>query len=198
MPVGRLSCLTLILCAAGAAARADVATMVPLCNGCHGPDGASVIPGVPTIAGLSALVIENALSDYRSGLRPCPAPGTPGALGLNMCAPAGAIAEADLAGIAQHYSELPFRPKAQSGDEAIIARGRDIHERDCEICHTDAGANAADDASILAGQDIAYLRLSLMEYAAGTRAQPRPMEAKMMALSPDDIDALAQFYATRP
>jgi sulfide dehydrogenase cytochrome subunit len=140
-------------------------------------------------------VIENALIDYREGGRSC----EPGATQqpINMCAPANGLATADLAAIAEYYAALPFVAASQQTDAAKAALGKAIHDRDCEICHSEGGGNPADDASVLAGQRMDYLRFTLVEYQAGARLQPRPMAATTAALSPADIDALVHFYASQ-
>ena len=189
--------MCILMLSPGLAARADVATAVVFCSACHGADGISALPTVPTIAGLSALVIENAIDDYRSGGRICPS--TAGATTrqmLDMCAPARGVADADIPGVAEHFANLTWKPAMQATDPAAAARGEALHDAECEICHTSDGGNAADDASILAGQHLEYLRLVMSEYAAGLRAQPAPMQAKMTRLAADDVEALAQFYAS--
>lgn len=192
-----LAALLLALTVA-ASARADVATAVVFCSACHGAEGISALPMVPSIAGMSALVIENAIYDYRNGGRICPS--TPGAATrqmLDMCAPARGVADADISGVAEHFASLPWKPIVQETDAAAADRGKALHDAECEVCHTDDGSNAGDDASILSGQHLEYLRLVMTEYAAGLRAQPGPMQAKMTRLTPDDIEALAQFYSSQ-
>jgi cytochrome c553 len=49
----------------------------------------------------------------------------------------------------------------------------------------------------LAGQDEAYLRISLRAYKDGERQHPG-MNAIAGALSPADIEALAAWYAAQP
>ena len=176
-----------------ATARAQIDNIIPTCEACHGPDGISQISDVPTIAGISALVIEDALYAYREGDRQC---GTDGGSQLNMCAPAQTLDESLIGAIADHYAGLTFAAVAQDVDAARAAQGKSIHERDCEICHIQGGSDPSDDTSILAGQHMDYLRHALTEYRAGERPQPRAMEARMSPLSDADIDALVHYYAS--
>ena len=182
-------------------ALADVATILPTCNACHGPDGISQLPEVPTIAGMSALSLEVALDEYRAGDRVCPTVPYPSAdpsrPRMDMCVHANGLAEENIAGVAEHYAALPFVPAVQQTDAAKAAEGKAIHDRDCEICHSQGGSNPADDASLLAGQHMEYLRLTFADYASGARSQPRAMEAKVAALSPAEIDALIHFYGSQ-
>lgn len=176
------------------AVRAQVDAAVAGCEACHGPGGVSRMSDVPTIAGISALVLEDAIYAYREGDRNCNAEG---ASALNMCAAAEALDEDTIGALADHYSALPFEAAAQETDPAKAAQGRAIHEQSCEICHSDGGSDPSNDTSILAGQHIDYLRHAMSEYQAGERPQPRAMEARMSPLGPDDIDALAHFYGSQ-
>lgn len=184
----------------GSPAHADVATAVPVCNACHGPDGVSRLTDVPTIAGISSIVAEDALYAYREGDRACPAapypPEHPSAPGMDMCVHANGLAEKDVAGVAQYYAALPFVRARQQTDAEMAAQGKAIHDRDCEICHSRGGGNPGDDASILAGQQMGYLRHVLTEYQASGRPQPRAMETALNALSATDIEALTHYYGS--
>jgi sulfide dehydrogenase cytochrome subunit len=156
---------------------------------------------VPTIAGISALALEDALYAYREGDRVCPTASHPTGdetrPRMDMCVHANGLAEEDVAGAANYYAALPFVPAEQQTDAAKAEQGKAIHDRDCEICHSEGGSDPADDASILAGQHTGYLRQALTEYQAAARPQPRPMEAKVTALSAADIDALVNFYGSQ-
>jgi sulfide dehydrogenase cytochrome subunit len=174
--------------------RADVATEVVGCNACHGPDGVSQQTDVPTIAGISAIVIEDAIYAYRDGDRGCSAVTYGG--GIDACTQKNALSENDISGLAEHYAALSFVAAEQDTDAGMAAQGKAIHDRYCEICHSQGGANPDDDAGILAGQQMGYLRKVMTEYQAGERPQPRPMEMTMTPLSAADIDALAHYYGS--
>ncbi len=174
--------------------HADVAREVVGCNACHGPDGVSQRTDTPTIAGISAIVIEDAIFAYREGDRNCSAVDFGPA--FDACTQKNALSEEDIAGLAEHYAALSFIAAKQETDAGMAARGKAIHDRDCEICHSDGGANPDDNAGILAGQQMGYLRQVMTEYQAGERPQPRPMEMTMTPLSAADIDALAHYYGS--
>jgi sulfide dehydrogenase cytochrome subunit len=174
--------------------QAQIDGLTPGCEACHGPNGISLMNDVPTIAGISELVLEDAIYAYREGDRSCK---DSGGASLTMCAPAAALEEADITAVAEHYAGLPFAAADQEADAAKAAQGKAIHDRDCEICHSQGGTDPEDDASILGGQHMGYLRHALTEYQAGARPQPRPMEAKVSSLSAADIDALVHFYASQ-
>jgi sulfide dehydrogenase cytochrome subunit len=116
---------------------------------------------------------------------------------MNMCVHANGLAEEDVSAVADYYAALPFVPAEQETDAGKAAEGKAIHDRECEICHSQGGSDPGDDASILAGQRMDYLHVALTEYRAGERPQPRPMEAKVGALSETDVDALVNYYGSR-
>ncbi|MEZ5562823.1 MAG: c-type cytochrome [Gammaproteobacteria bacterium] len=68
-----------------------------LCAGCHGPNGISVNPLWPNLAGQKAAYTEKAMRDYKSGLRSEP----------SMSAIAATLDESELAGLAAYYAALP-------------------------------------------------------------------------------------------
>jgi sulfide dehydrogenase cytochrome subunit len=190
-----------ILLAFGAAAlpiaRADITALLPMCNACHGTDGVSQLPGVPTIAGVSALVTENALIDYRARARPCVTQLNSDRIAMDMCGPATLVAEQDLGAIADYYAGLGYHAKTQQTDAAKVAIGREIHDRECEICHVDGGRDPNQDTGILAGQDFEYLLQALEDYARGARPMSRPKQVSFANLSSEDLEALAHFYAAQ-
>jgi sulfide dehydrogenase cytochrome subunit len=192
--------LSLILCAAAARA-ADVASLTSECDGCHGPHGASGNDDVPSIGGISSFVISDALLAYRDSARPCPASkyryGDTSRAERDMCSVAKALEKDEVDAVAQDYATQPFVPAAQAADAAKAEAGRKLHEAHCEKCHTGGATRADDDASILGGQWMGYLRRTFEEYRGGKRDQPKNMKAKLDALTPEDFEALVQYYGSR-
>jgi sulfide dehydrogenase cytochrome subunit len=193
-------CLGVAVLAAGTA-RADLTAVVHDCEGCHGPKGVSAWPDVPTIAGISSGVHADYLLTYREKGRPCPKSkyrqGDTKRAATDMCAVAGNLTEADIEAVAAHFDTQPFVPGRQTADATKAAAGRRIHSRDCEACHSDAGRDAGADASILAGQWMPYLQLSLAEFASGNRPQLEKMKEKLDNLSAADLEALVHFYGSQ-
>jgi len=192
--------LTLILGLAGTAS-ADISTIVEDCTGCHGDDGVSQWSDVPTIAGLSEYYHGDQLYLYRDEERPCGdseyRQGDMSGQTSNMCAVTADLTDEQIDAIAVHFSEMPFEAATQEFDATLAAAGQVIHERDCQICHSEGGSVADDDAGILAGQWLGYMETTLAQYRAGEREQPGPMQEKIDALSDDDIKALLHYYASQ-
>ncbi len=169
---------------------ADVSKDIKSCVACHGPDGVSQKPDIPTIAGISAFSHADALYAYQDGGRTCEPPPM-------MCSIVKGLSEEQVEAIAAHFAEKSFVAAKQETDPAKAALGKEIHERDCEICHTNGGSNPADDSSILAGQWMAYLEHVLNQYAAGERSAPEAMAAKIGKLSESDLEALTHYYGSQ-
>lgn len=193
-----LFCLACV-CAA-TASGSDIEALTAVCADCHGPDGVSPNPDVPIIGGLSVFVIEENLFAFRDRARKCRTTGYRGGdtnrPPTNMCEIAANLGDEDISRIAEFFAEKPFVPAIQQLDPGKAARGKEIHERECNKCHTRSGSDPVDHASILAGQWAAYLRIAFAEIISGERNVPRNMGAKMSKLSDEDIEALVHFYAS--
>ncbi len=191
--------LSVLLC--GPALSAEVDSIIEKCNDCHGDQGASLWNDVPTIAGIDAYVHSEALYIYRDKGRPCVKSkyrqGDTSRSETSMCEIAAKLSDDMIESLAGRYAALPFVPARQDFDAALAAAGKLVHDRDCARCHSDGGANPDDEASILAGQWMAYLRNTFAEYAAGKREQPDKMQVKMDSLSNKDVEALLHYYASQ-
>ncbi len=182
-----------------AAAASEAPPIVGFCAVCHGETGPSQYSGVPTIHGLPAGVIENALYKYREHERPCRVTEC-SKLGtcpdISMCDIVGSMDDEDLAALADWYGAQPFPAHQDPYDAELAARGRRIHDQHCEICHTNLGSDPVDDASMLRGQRKVYLRNALEDFQEGRRSVGlAAMEESIKALSRDDLAALAEFYS---
>jgi len=162
--------------------------MLNLCAGCHGEDGISPEARVPTIGGLYAEYLENALRAYRSHSRDC------GDTPL-MCKTADRLSDEEIDELAHHFADLEYRPLRQDFDAALAAQGAEIHANGCGLCHGDA-PDEATDGPILHGQRREYLSRALLAYADDERDQPRGMARHISKLTPVDLDALAHYYAS--
>lgn len=196
----RVAAVFLALIAAAASA-ADLDAIVENCNGCHGDNGVSQWPDVPTIAGMPEFVHSDALFIYRDNERPCAESEyrQGGAKGesTTMCAVVADLSDEIIEAIAAHYAALPFVAAKQGFDAALAAAGETVHKRQCDRCHSDGGSNPDDEAGILAGQWMGYLETTFAEYASGDRGQPNKMKAKMDELSAEDVRALIHYYASQ-
>ncbi|MDJ0709160.1 MAG: c-type cytochrome [Woeseiaceae bacterium] len=184
-----------------ALAVADLDALMQGCNDCHGDNGVSRWSDMPSIAGLSELVHVDALYIYQDEARPCAESdyrqGDTSRPATTMCAIAAELSEDDIDELAAAYAELPYVSAEQEFDAALAATGEAVHNKLCDRCHTDAGMNPDDEAGMLGGQQMGYLRTTFAQYADGSREQPKKMQEKMEELSADDVEALVHYYGSQ-
>ena len=192
--------LSILMIGFPALASADVDAIMQDCNGCHGDNGVSQWTDVPTIAGLAEFVHVDALYIYQEEARPCAESeyrqGDTSRAATTMCAVAAELSEDDIDALAAAYAELPYVKATQDFDAALAATGKGIHDEQCDRCHSDEGTNPDDEAGMLGGQQMGYLRNMFAQYADGSREQPGKMKEKLDALSADDVEALVHYYGS--
>lgn len=188
--------LVLSFALGGTAAAAAAPDSAAGCAACHGEGGVSQRSDIPTIAGLSEFYLEGQMQAYQKGDRPCEKVKDDDGQTADMCDIAKALTDEQIAEINAYFSSQNFVAAEQTADAALAAKGKALHERRCEICHSDGGSFADDDAGLLAGQWKPYLLATLAEYRSGKRVEPEKMKPQTAALSDDDIKALVEFYAS--
>ncbi len=171
------------------------------CNGCHGDNGVSQWSDVPTIAGLAEFVHVDALFIYQDEARPCAESeyrqGDTSRAATTMCAIAADLSESDIEALAAAYAVLPYVKAKQDFD----AGKGSPQARRCTMpnaikCHSDEGTNPDDEAGMLGGQQMGYLRATFAAYMDGSREQPGKMKQALDEMSADDIDALVHYYGS--
>jgi sulfide dehydrogenase cytochrome subunit len=162
------------------------------CAGCHGTNGNSHGPATPTLAGASKDYIIEAMEYYATGER----------ASTIMGRIAKGYTKDEVKAIAEFFSKQKFVPaKAQKFDAALAKKGAKIHDKYCEKCHAEGGTSSEDDAGILAGQWIPYLKYTMADMKAGKSHVPKKMKKKLKKLHKKKGDAgieqLLNFYASR-
>lgn len=182
-----IACL-LLLAASGPQALAESDSdrgrlLAYTCMGCHGIEGyRNAYPSykVPKLGGQQRDYVETALRAYRDGNRPHP----------TMQAQASSLSDEDISDLAAWFSGF-----GTATDTATATTVGDLSAAvACVACHGEQGAGVIPQPPTLAGQQEDYLRHALKEYRDGSRTGS-VMTAFAQALSDDDIDALARFYA---
>lgn len=158
-----------------------------MCVNCHGEDGLGD-EGVPIIAGMVDVVQEDALFAYREGGRDC------GEEPM-MCKLAAKLTDDEIAEFAAYYSAQPFQPAGEEFDASLVEAGKALNAERCATCHGDDSA-PDNESSMLFGQRKDYLRMTITQYAAGTREQQPPMEKQTSGLTPEQIESLVNYYAS--
>lgn len=182
------------------ALAAGVDSQMKICSQCHGNDGASTESDVPIIGGYSVEFLSNNLKAYREKERDCPdtkiRSGPDKGKTTNMCQIAKGLKDADIRQIAVYLSKKKFVRAKQQFDAALAEKGKEIHEMYCEKCHSNGATQAKDDAGMMAGQWIPYLKQAMDEFVTGKRPIPKKMKARLDEVTPEDIAALIQFYGS--
>ncbi len=179
---------------------ADVGKLVETCASCHGKGGASTESDVPIIGGYSEEFLVNNLKAYKDKERNCPETeyksGSKKGTKTDMCKMVKDLSGNDIKQLAEYFAKKKFVRAKQKFDPALAAKGKDIHEMNCEKCHSEGGTVAKDDAGMPAGQWIPYLKQAFDEFKTGKRPIAKKMKVKMDDLSKDDVDALINYYAS--
>ena len=178
----------------------DLESMMADCDGCHGPGGVSESSDVPTIAGFPEFVHVDALYVYQDEARPCAESkyrhGDTARAAKTMCAIAAELSEGDIDAIAAAYAELDYVKAKQEFDAGLAGAGKALHEEHCDRCHSEAGTNAEDEAGMLGGQMMGYMKTTFAQFTDGSREQPKKMKEKFDTLSADDKTALLNYYGS--
>jgi cytochrome subunit of sulfide dehydrogenase len=179
---------------------ADVGKLAEGCANCHGKDGVSTESAVPTIAGFSAAYVEESLDHYKKKERHCPEAtyhsGDKKGQKTDMCKVANDLSAADIKQLAQYFAGKKFVRAEQKFDPALAKKGKEIHDRSCEKCHSNNGSDPKDDSGMLAGQWMPYLKEALSDFKTGKRPIDKKMKPKIEKLDQADFDALVNYYGS--
>jgi cytochrome c553 len=179
---GRWALLTaLFISTAGAQER------LQLCAACHGPDGNSVNPQVPSIAGQPKLFLENQLILFREELRKSD----------QMLPVVKGMKDPEVIKLADHFSRLPAKGMETAAvDKALAQRGSQrAKELRCGICHL-SDFSGQNQIPRLAGQREAYLEAEMRAYRDGKRTGGDTiMAATLYGVTDADLRALAHFLS---
>jgi cytochrome c553 len=171
-----------------------------LCAACHGPNGNSVNPEWPRLAGQSAVYIAEQLKLFRSGVRENPV----------MKPLAATLSDQDISDLAVYYEAqtptgLEADPSYWKAGEALYVSGDAARGvPGCVACHGPVGrGNLAAGYPALRAQQSVYVVKQLNDYASGARyTGPNPAQASrnglMMLtlakrLTPEEIRDVASY-----
>ena len=191
-----LSILLVLIMSTSLVSARDFVALVQSCEACHGKDGNSTSPDVPIIAGFSHEGFLNTIDVFRDDERIALKFHKPGEPETVMNEIAKKLSDQEVEALADYFSKRQFIPAKQTVNVDMAQRGEIIHKKMCEKCHTDNGAHPVEDAAILAGQWTPYLRRQFDNILSGKRLVPRSMLRRIKKLSPEDIEALLNFYAS--
>ena len=164
------------------------------CSACHGPEGNSVSPMWPNIAGQNAPYLLTQLKAFKDGSRTDPL----------MSAQAMMLSDQDMADLAVYFESLPAAAQSVK-DASTVSRGETLYRGGntesgvsaCLACHGPTGrGNPAAKYPALQGQHADYTAKQLNDYASGARVsdgKTRIMRDIAERLSKEDIAALSSY-----
>ena len=162
-------------------------TKSQVCAACHGLDGNSAIPTIPSLAGQPRQFITQALFMFREGQRK----------NEQMTPFAAKLSNADLNDLAQYYAAQKMTQPTRQPNADIVARARAVTEKNnCVACHT-ATLVGQQHIPRLAGQHKPYLLEQLKAFKASTRADlDGTMTSAAQGLAVDELEMVAEYLAT--
>ena len=173
----------------GAADVAAGKALAESCGGCHGADGISQSPKMPSLASQPDEFIQWQLIYFRSGTRKDQA----------MQPIAESLEANDVRNLGAYFASLP-PPKPTSGQDARSEAGAKLAaQHRCTFCHGEhLEGNRA--TARLAGQREDYLYKALSDFKSGARVGSgvASMADVVYSLQDDDLKLLAHYLAAQP
>jgi cytochrome c553 len=161
-----------------------------LCMACHGPQGVSQIPNIPSLAAQPKTYLENKLVLIREGLRDIPA----------MKGTLDGVPDTELTALAQYFSaQVALQTSTAKRELQSFQRGQELAKSAlCGTCHL-PDYRGRDQVARLASQHETYLRNVMKEY----RDNPGPgrdtvMAAALYGINDVQLKDLAHFFANSP
>jgi cytochrome c553 len=172
----------------GAAAAQSIEEKTQVCAGCHGEDGKPVDKTIPTIWGQQQGYIYIQLRDFKRGDRK-----------NDIMQPiASPMEREDMLAIAEYFSKKPWPDLGQpSAPKEVANRAlRANSSVGCTGCHLDQFQG---DGTVprLAGMGREYLTKTIDDFRTRARGNNPGMSDLMLATSPEDLAALAEYLAGR-
>jgi cytochrome c553 len=173
--------------AAAASAGWPVEQRLPACLSCHGEDGRSQTPDVPSLGGQPTPYMLIQLFMFRERLR----------VAAPMNEDTKGLSDDDLQNMSIALSKLPPPgPPAEAADPQRLARGRALAEQNhCNVCHR-SDFTGQENVPRLADQREDYLLKTMSAYKTGARhAYDATMAEVLQPVDDNDIGVLAHFLA---
>lgn len=166
------------------AADAVIAQKAQACVACHGPNGQSPDPTLPSLAGQTSRYLYEELRDFQAGRRQA----------VTMTPIAKTLSTDDMQALADYFSAQGSMSSSYATDPAKVAQGHSIVANAlCTMCHNGdfAGQN---EIPRIAGQQYAYIVNALESFRDGRRTNDAgTMQAVVHGVSDQEIEAVAQY-----
>jgi cytochrome c553 len=179
--------LAIGLPAAAAPTGSPVEQRLIACLSCHGEDGRSKKPDVPSLGGQPAPYTLIQLFMFRERLR----------VAMPMNDDTKGLSDDDLQNMATTLAKLPPpEPPIEPSDPQRLARGGALVDQNhCNVCHR-SDFTGQENVPRLADQREDYLLKTLREYKSGARhAYDATMAEVLQPVDANDLEVLAHFLA---
>ena len=156
------------------------------CLACHGVNGNSTMPGVPSLAAQNARYIYLQLRDYQEGRRDNP-----------MMSPmAAGLTRPEMQELANYFSQQKLSSKGFKADPDKVKKGiAKADETLCAMCHL-GEFKGQNEIPTVAGQNFDYVVSMLKAFKAKTRTNDAGnMTSVASTLSDEDIENLGHYIA---
>lgn len=155
-----------------------------VCTACHGPNGNSISPDYPILAGQSWRYIYIELKDFKEGRRSDP----------QMSPMAANLSRDDMIALGNYFAAQKQAPiKIQVDDGKVKAGKAKSDETLCTMCHL-GGFVGQNEIPKVAGQWPKYIQKQLLDFKAKRRTNDAGnMTSVAATLSDADIENLSQY-----
>jgi len=176
-----------LLCCNAFADALKGAQLSASCAHCHGTDGNSSAQAYPNLAGQTKEYIYAQIKAFKEGRRTNP----------QMSPMVGILNDEDMQHLGDFYNSQSLMRRPVNVDANIVAQGKKLAEDlQCASCHQ-PGYKGMKEFPRLARQKQAYIVKQLREFRDGVRTNDNGiMAATAKALTDDQIEALAQYFAS--
>lgn len=158
-----------------------------VCTACHGPNGNSVIPQNPSLAGQTWRYIYVQLKDFKEGRRSDP----------QMSPMAKDLTRDEMIALGNWYAAQKPAANQFKADSAKVAAGKKTSDAVlCPMCHL-GGFTGQNEIPRVAGQSYEYVVKQLQDFKHRRRTNDAGnMTSVAGTLSDQDIDNLAHYITT--
>jgi cytochrome c553 len=163
-----------------------IAEKVEVCAGCHGQDGKPMDKTIPIIWGQQAGYIYIQLRDFKRGDRKSEI----------MQPIVSSFEKDDMLAIAEYFAQKrwPDLGEPRSPKDVTQRALKAEQSVGCTSCHLDQYQGTST-VPRLSGQGKEYLAKTMADFRTHARGNNPGMSDLMQAISPDDLTALAEYFA---
>ncbi len=171
-----------------------------VCAGCHNPDGNSVIPMNPILAGQQAEYITKQLMDFKATETEPAKRNSP-----VMSSMVAALSQDDMKKLGEYYAQQKTVPSQVAADEKLLETGKILYHGGniehgvpaCASCHGPNGSGIPPRYPGVAGQHAEYTLTQLNLFNTGDRSNDSNVMQKVVSrMSAQEKRAVSAYIST--